>query len=209
MYFSEFLIIAFAHLIAVISPGPDFVVVCKQSLVYSKKSGVYTALGLGLGILVHVFYCLVGIGLIISQSIILFNIIKFAGAGYLIYIGLKSLLSKHSKLSVSIDEDKNKKDISVFSAIKTGFLTNVLNPKATLFILALFTQVINPHTPLVIQAFYGAWMGFATFAWFALVATALNIGVVRNKFLTFSKYIEKVTGVVLVFLGLKIIFEKH
>ena len=76
-YLSIFLTVALAHLLAVISPGPDFVMITRNSLIYSRRTGVYSALGLGLGILVHVFYSLVGIGFIISKSIILFSIIKF------------------------------------------------------------------------------------------------------------------------------------
>ena len=76
-YLPIFLTVALAHLLAVISPGPDFIMITRNSLIYSRKSGIYSAIGLGLGILVHVIYSLVGIGLVISQSILLFTIIKF------------------------------------------------------------------------------------------------------------------------------------
>lgn len=69
--------VALVHLLAVISPGPDFIMITRNSIIYSRRSGVYSALGLGLGILVHVTYSLVGIGLLIAQSILLFNAIKF------------------------------------------------------------------------------------------------------------------------------------
>ena len=85
-YLNEFLIVIIATFFAVISPGPDFAMVLKQSITYGKKSSIYTSIGIGLGIGVHVIYTLLGIGLIISKSIILFTIIKFLGAGYLIYI---------------------------------------------------------------------------------------------------------------------------
>jgi len=209
MYLQEFLIIATAHLIAVMSPGPDFVMICKQSLLYSKKIGIYTALGLALGILVHVTYSLIGLGLIISQSILLYNSIKFLGAAYLIYIGVKSILSKHVKVEISTQKNSAKEGISVFSAVRTGFLTNALNPKATLFFLALFTQVISVQTPQLVQIGYGLWMVLATFLWFSFVATILNIELIRSKFLKVSKWIEKGTGAVLILLGLKIATEKN
>ena len=82
-YLPEFLTIAGIHLLAVMSPGPDFAMIVRNSLVYSKKTAIYSSLGLAAGILVHVTYSLVGIGLIISQSILLFSVIKFFGAGYL------------------------------------------------------------------------------------------------------------------------------
>src|SRR5688572_10012358 len=122
-YLPIILTVALVHLLAVISPGPDFIMITRNSLMYSRKTGIYTAIGLGLGILVHVVYSLVGIGLLISKSILLFNTIKLLGAAYLIYIGYKSLTSKSSNLNI-LNQD-HKKDISIFDAIKIGFFTNV------------------------------------------------------------------------------------
>ncbi len=133
-YLAEFITVAVIHLLAVMSPGPDFAMISRNSLVYLRKSGIYSAIGLALGILVHVTYSLVGIGFIISKSIVLFSIIKFLGAGYLIFIGYKSLKAKPRK----IDKDQLLKsnDLDKFTAIQMGFLTNALNPKATLFFLS-------------------------------------------------------------------------
>src|SRR5579871_852922 len=93
-YLAEFITVASLHLLAVMSPGPDFVLISRNSLVYSRKTGIYSALGLALGISVHITYSLIGIGYIISKSILIFSTIKFLGAGYLIYIGYKSLRAK-------------------------------------------------------------------------------------------------------------------
>ncbi len=102
LYLTEFLTVAVIHLLAVISPGPDFAMISRNSLVYSRKTGIYSSLGLALGILVHVSYSLVGIGLIISRSIVIFSAIKFLGAGYLIYIGYKALKTKSHNLESKI-----------------------------------------------------------------------------------------------------------
>tara|TARA_Y100000031_G_C8221891_1_gene386387 strand:+ start:99 stop:503 length:405 start_codon:yes stop_codon:yes gene_type:complete len=123
--------VAIIHLLALISPGPDFIMACRNSLVYSRKTGIWTAIGFSLGITVHIFYSLAGLAVIISSSILLFNVIKILGAGYLIYIGIKSIISKSSK--IELDEDQKQEDITRLAAVKMGFLTNVLNPKATLF----------------------------------------------------------------------------
>src|SRR3989344_5815099 len=112
MYFSAILTVALVHLLAVISPGPDFLMITRNSLVYSRRSGIYSAIGLGLGILVHVAYSLIGIGILISKSVLLFNFIKYLGAFYLIYIGYKSLTSKSSKPQAG--NMVSKKDISRF-----------------------------------------------------------------------------------------------
>lgn len=94
MFLTQFLTVAVVHLFAVMSPGPDFAVVTKNSLLHSRKTGIYTSLGIALGISVHIAYSLLGIGLVISKSAVLFSIIKYLGAGYLVYIGYLSLRAK-------------------------------------------------------------------------------------------------------------------
>ncbi len=203
----NFLKVALIHLLAVMSPGPDFVLISKNALTYSRRTGIYSALGLGLGILVHVTYSLLGIGLLISQSVLLFSIIKLLGAGYLIYIGIKSLQSK--PLMVSIQDSPlvtGSSDLGVFEAVKMGFLTNVLNPKATLFFLGLFTQVIDSTTPVFVLVLYGLEMSVMTFVWFSVVALFFSHEKVRGRFTRVSHYVDRVLGGVLIALGIKIAF---
>ncbi len=176
--------------------------VTRNSLVYSRKTGIYSALGLGFGISVHVIYSLVGIGLIISQSILLFSIIKFLGAGYLIFIGYKAL--KTRKVVANDNVFCKKDDLEPFSAVKMGFVTNVLNPKATIFFLSLFTQVIDPSTPISIQILYGLEMSLMTFLWFSFVALVFSNSYFKNKFSSVQHYFERVFGVILIALGLKV-----
>lgn len=152
-FFSAWLAVFTLAFVAVITPGPDFVLTLRNSLTYSRQAGLYTALGVGVGNLVHATYSLIGIGAIISQSILLFTLLKWLGAAYLIYLGVKSIRSQKS--SVTLIDSRSMAPIKRWSAFRIGFLGNLLNPKATLFFLALFTQVIQPSTPLVIQAAYG------------------------------------------------------
>ncbi len=201
-YIPAILTVALVHLLAVISPGPDFIMITRNSLIYSRKTGIYSAIGLGLGILVHVVYSLIGIGLLIAKSIVIFNIIKFLGAAYLIFIGYKSLVSKSSNLHLQ-DQD-HRKDISKLSAIRTGFITNVTNPKATLFFLSLFTLVINPNTPLVVKIFMGAEMSIVTALWFMLVAYLISHHLIKNKITKVQHFAEKFIGIVLIVLGIKV-----
>lgn len=202
VFFAEFFAVAIVHLLAVMSPGPDFVLISRNSLVYSRNVGIYSAVGLGLGILVHVTYSLIGIGFIISQSIILFSVLKFIGAGYLLYIGWQCLRAKPYQGDIAQKEERQ--DLTVLQSIRMGFLTNVLNPKATLFFFALFTQVISPETPKLIQVLYGAEMSLMTFVWFAFVAVVLSYGGIKTRFTSVQHYVERTFGVILIALGLKI-----
>lgn len=200
---SAFLAIAVIHLLAVASPGPDFLIVTRSALTYSRKTGIWTALGVALGILVHVAYCLLGIGIVISQSIVLFNTIKYIGAAYLIYIGWLALTQKPT-VKADAQHAKEIQDISAWNAVKIGFLTNALNPKASIFFLALFTQVIDPATPLLTQMGYGLYLGIATFVWFAGLATVLSVGAIRRNFKKIQLKAERVMGGMLILLGLKV-----
>ncbi|MDH4561866.1 LysE family transporter [Pseudomonas sp. BN411] len=207
MYWTEFLTVALIHLLAVASPGPDFAIVVRESVAHGRRAGTWTALGVGTGIFVHVAYSLLGIGLIVSQSIMLFNALKWAAAAYLLYIGIKALRAKPAD-PVAAEAALMAGERSPRGAFVTGFVTNGLNPKATLFFLSLFTVVINPHTPLAIQAGYGVYLAFATAAWFSLVAMLFSQHRVRAGFARMGHWFDRLMGAVLVGLGVKLAFTE-
>ncbi len=130
-FLTPFVTVGAVGLLAAMSPGPDFAVVTKNSLFGSRRAGLFTAIGVGLGIFLHVAYSLVGIGLIISQSIALFSIIKYIGAAYLFYLGYQLLRAKRAEDGVI--ETNVGATTSPWRALREGFLTNAFNPKATLF----------------------------------------------------------------------------
>lgn len=188
--------------LAAMSPGPDFVMAVRNSLNYSRKTGIFTGIGIGMGISIHIIYCALGIAYLISKWIFLFNTIKYLGAAYLAYMGIKSVLAKGSK--IEIDEHKETKDITRLQAVKTGFLTNVLNPKATMFFLGLFTFVIKPETPLYVVVIIAFIMILTAITWFTLVALFFTQKRVQLAFLKFESIINKVFGGLLILLGIKI-----
>ena len=200
---SAFLTVALVHLLGMASPGPDFAIVVKQSITQSRKTVIWTALGVALGILVHSAYSLVGIGFIIAKSIVLFTTIKLIGAAYLLFIGWKALHSKKLDSSL-LSTNTAVQQMSAWHAIKIGFLCNALNPKATLFFLALFTQVIDPSTPILIQLFYGIYMSVVTFLWFSTLGSVLTMNAIRKRIDAFHLWAERVMGVLLIALGLKV-----
>ena len=202
---SAFLTIAFIHLLAIASPGPDFAIIVKQSISQPRRVVLWTALGVALGIFVHITYSLLGIGLIIAQSIVLFSLIKVIGAGYLLFIGWKALMTKRSSHQASAHHHREK-EMSALSAVKIGFLCNVLNPKVTLFFLALFTQIMSPSTPLLLQLFYGLYLSLATFIWFSMLGSILTMDIIRHRIEAIHLWAERVMGAVLILLGLKVAF---
>lgn len=207
MYWTEFFTVALIHLLAVASPGPDFAIVVRESVAFGRRAGIFTALGVGAGIFVHVAYSLLGIGLIVSQSIVLFNALKWLAAAYLLYIGIKALRAKPAdpaRAELSLEPSAR----SAHAAFATGFVTNGLNPKATLFFLSLFTVVIDPHTPLGVQAGYGIYLALATALWFCLVAMLFSQPRVRAGFTRLGHWFDRLMGAVLVGLGIKLAFSE-
>jgi RhtB (resistance to homoserine/threonine) family protein len=203
-YWAPFFTIMSINLIALVSPGPDFAITVKNSLLYSRKIGIWCAIGITCGEVIHLFYTILGFGLIVAQTLWLFGTIKILGALYLIYTGYKAL-----KARKGVNLLNNAKAINNFTAsasFRSGFFTNLLNPKAILFFLSIFTVVIDPETPLSIMLFYGAAMTVQTFLWFGFVALCFSGAKVRQLFSELNHWVERITGGILVLLGVKLAF---
>lgn len=199
---SELISICIISIFMAISPGADFVMVTRNSLSYGRSAGLFSALGVSLAIWIHVIYSIAGLAILISQSILLFSIIKYLGAAYLIYIGWTMFRSK-DKETMNIQTPKCKA-ISNFQALKIGFITNALNPKTTIFFLSIFTQIVNSQTPLWVQIVYGAIISLAHLAWFCFVTLFFTQPIFLKKFNTYRNAIEKVVGSILIGFGLKV-----
>lgn len=200
-YINEILTLSFIAIFMAISPGADFVMVTKNSIFHGRKSGLYSALGISVAIWVHVAYSIAGLAVIISNSIILFSIIKYLGAAYLIYIGYKTFTSKSIP---SMQEEKSDTNLQALQAFKIGFITNVLNPKTTIFFLSIFTQIVTINTPIFIQLVYGFIISMAHLVWFIMVSYMFSHPLLLNKFYNYKKAIERVVGTVLIGFGLKV-----
>lgn len=200
-YLPEIISVSVIAMFMSISPGADFVMVTRNSIFHSRKAGLFSALGISLAIWIHVAYSIAGLAVIISNSVVLFSIIKYLGAAYLIYMGWKSF---QSKTDVEIVEIENKKLISNFSALKVGFITNALNPKTTIFFLSIFTQVVNPETPIILQILYGAIISLAHLLWFSSVAMCITHPFLLKLFNKNNIIIERVIGSMLIGFGLKV-----
>ena len=198
----QFSTIVIIHLLGVMSPGPDFLLILKQSLCEGRKSSLATSIGIGSGIVIHITFCIFGLGFILSSSRFLFDILLILGSLYIIYMGLQSLYEK--RLFISNKYVQNK-DFSFRLSFFRGFITNVLNPKATLFFLSVYTLVINENTSIYIQLFYGLWMVLATMCWFSLLSYILTGKAIANKLTHFTNKIQKLMGIVFIFLGMRIL----
>ncbi|MGC0377528.1 LysE family translocator [Streptomyces sp. SAI-229] len=199
---TEVLAVAVITVLAVIAPGADFAMVVRNSYLHGRRTGLLGALGVAAGVLVHVAYTMLGVGLLIASSTFLFTVIKLVGAAYLVYIGVRTFRTR-GKVTVDLE---NRTGLTPFAALRTGFLTNVLNPKTTLFVVSTFAQVVSPGTPVLQQVGYGLFMSLAHLLWFGVVAVFFSHDRMRTLMLRGQKVLNKVIGSVLAGLGVSLAF---
>lgn len=205
---SSLILIAWIILLAAISPGPDFVVVMKNATSHGRKAGLYTTCGVVLGLLVHVTYCVLGLGVIITQSILAFQIIKIAGAVYLLYLAYKLLMSPKTTSVEATTPINQQKPKTPFAYIREGFLVNLLNPKATVFILSLFTTAISSSAAPFVKYIVGAEIVIITGLRFCCMSYGINTSYIQKRIHSLKYYIEKVMGWVLALLAVKVLIDR-
>lgn len=196
----QILVIVGVTFLVMVSPGPDMVLALRNTFSGGRIAGLQTSLGVLTGNLVHITYCVLGIGWLISQSILAFTALKYAGAAYLIYLGIMSYRSGATTLnSSSIGGRRRNRTWFV-----QGFVNNLLNPKGTLFFLGVFTVVITPETSasatlvLVIVM-----ISVAASFWIFFVYT-LDRPMIREFIERSQRVVNRVFGVLLVFLGVRV-----
>ena len=202
---SIFLTVALLHFFAVASPGPDFVLVSQQSFRYGRMVAIWTSGGIALGILFHVAISLTGLSLLLQSQPDLFWYLKLAASLYIGYLGFASLISKDP---VNLQKNSIGQEDRYIKSISTGFLTNVLNPKAFIFFITVFTLVINEDTGLFIKGLLGMYMSLATFIWFSLVSILLTNQKATERFKKAIPWLEKITGLFLIVLAIQIILRE-
>ena len=189
--------------LGMISPGPDFVLIVKNSLSYNRKLALFTCLGVIMAIFVHMSYCVAGIAVIITATPWLFNTLRYAGAAYLIWLGIKALLTKESTITY-ISKSTNKQLISTKTAFMQGFLCNLLNPKATLFFLAIFTQVLNANSSLSDKLLVAWIIWVEAIFWWPFVVFIFQTQAIQRRYFKAQFIIDKLLGVILTTLGIKV-----
>lgn len=197
-----------AAIIVVATPGIDTIMVLTRSISKGRTAGLYSALGVSLGLIFHTCAVTFGLSLIIAKSAMAFGIIKYLGAGYLIYIGLKALLSKSEQMEIKPAEMKTGGAKKMFI---TAFISDVLNPKIAIFFLAFLPQFINttaindPIPYLVL----GSIMFLITLIWCSFLAImGSKAALLFNSNKNAEKWMNRSSGLIFILLGLKVAFTK-
>lgn len=178
-------------------------VTLRQTINYGRKYAYYSSMGIGIGILVHLSYTILGFGVLIKNMPYLLDIVRVLGSLYLIYLGISSFKTDSKSINISNEKVANH---SYKNSFLIGFFCNLLNPKATLFFLSIFTAIVSIDTPLYTQSLYGLYCILINIFWYMFIANILsrkkNIALYNN----YKNGIEKAIGIVLVLLGVKLIF---
>ena len=169
-----------ASLALILTPGQDMMYVMSRALAQGRLAGLYSAVGVIIGILVHTALGALGVGAILAASEGLFLVLKLAGAAYLVYLGTRLLLTRDAAV---LAEDGSRR-FSAPSLVWQGVLSNVSNPKIVLFFLAFLPQFVDPKSPhptwdLVFLGVLYAAMGLVVKASVGLAAGSLSEGVLR------------------------------
>ncbi|WJV62019.1 LysE family transporter [Pectobacteriaceae bacterium CE70] len=196
------LFVATIATLGMLSPGPDFFLVIKNAARYPRLAAIVTALGVICGVATHMAYCVAGLAVVITTTPWLFDLLKYAGAIYLIWIGIQALIS-HGGSKMDLTQLTPQR-VSLKKAFLQGYLCNLLNPKATLFFLSVFTQVLSLNSSMGEKLWYAAIIWILAVIWWPLLVILIQSEPVRYGLAKTQKVVDKVLGGILITLGIKV-----
>ena len=204
---AQIVLFVLASLLVIMTPGQDMLLVMSRAVAQGSKAGVVTAAGVSVGLLGHTLLAGLGLGSILLASELLFTILKFVGAGYLVYLGIRLLLNKNQRLDLT-----NGNAIPLKKLFWAGALSNISNPKITIFYFAFLPQFVasdiqNPTYQLLLL---GAGFSLLTFIIKGPLGYVLGVssGWLRSR-PAILKWIDRTSGTMLIALGLRLAFERR
>lgn len=196
----QLLVVVGVTFFVMISPGPDMVIVLRNTLIGGRSAGLRTSAGILVGNAIHILYCVLGIGWLISQSIVAFGILKYAAAAYLVYLGITSFRAGGESLDADVADTRSLHR----GWFVQGFVNNVLNPKGALFYLGVFTMVITPETSVGATLILILCMKLVSAAFWVVFVYTLDRPVIRRVLERGQHLVNRVFGVLLVALGVRV-----
>jgi threonine/homoserine/homoserine lactone efflux protein len=207
------LLVVSVTFLCMLSPGPDMALVMRSTLLGTRYDGLATSAGVLTGNLVHIAYCALGLGWVVAQSIVVYSVLRYLGAAYLIYLGVQSLRSAPSARPVHAGDVLDRPSPNTKKTLRLrgrpflqGVLNNLFNPKGALFYLGVFSQLITPSMPRWhAAAMILAMMATSASFWLVFVLT-LEQSWMRRGLGRFHGAVERVFGAVLIALGIRVAF---
>lgn len=191
MTFSILLGVAFAHLLAVASPGPDFLAVLKTTLQYGRKSGVLVSAGISCGLILHCIFALTVLSSLIHWMPNILPIMQFVSGFYLLFLAFQCVRSKNQNEDSNIEKN-------TFSPFLVGLITNGTNPKVFVYISAMFTTLAGQFKPTILIGI-SLYISLQTFAWFVMVSFLFCQKTTRNLYYSHQKKIDLAMAIILIY----------
>jgi threonine efflux protein len=200
-YLPQLLTLVGVWIIAVITPGPDFAATMHYSVAHSRRDGIFVALGVAIGIAIWVTVSMVGLGVLLTRLSWMVDIIRIAGAFYLAYLGVKTILNAHIPVQTSMTGTLSSRRVSSW---QVGFLTNISNPKAVAFFGSIFAILLPAHPSFWLQVTITVIMVVIAAVWFCIVACLFSLGPIADMYRRAKKWIDYLTGGLFIALGLRL-----
>lgn len=200
-YFTEFSILWVAVMLGAMVPGADMVMIVRNTITGGRKLGVITAFGTSLAIGFHCAYTALGMGVLLAESPIFLKIIQYFGAFFLIFLGLRLWQKSFETKVNNITIDTNPAQISLSKGFQTGFLIDVLNPFAALYLISLLTTEISAVTPIGVRVIYVLGLTLSDFLFMVIIALVLSQKSWRQIFFNHIHWVNRLSGTVLLFIG--------
>lgn len=194
--------------LAIISPGPNFILVVNTALSKSRRNGVYTAFGVATGSGLFALAGLLGLILIINSLPYFSLLVRFLGGGYLVYLGITMLLqkTKHHPI-VNSHQQPSFPEPGKMPSFMRGLLTNLTNPKAWAFYFSLFTLVVKPGFPFWAKGFLCLSMFSISLFWYIIIALLISDRRLQKNFFRVQSILNVVLGSFLIYLGSKLLLK--
>jgi RhtB (resistance to homoserine/threonine) family protein len=205
--------LAVVHFVALMSPGPDFALVVQNATRYGRQTGLYIALGLSCGILLHSILSLTGISYLVHQQPTLFALLQLAGGSYLFYLGYGALKASWASLrNAKANESTSAEQPSLLlgnkrEAFSRGFATNILNPKALVFFVSLMSSLVPASMSLTGKGLALMILWSISLLWFSFLAWALSTQRMQRKIKATAHYVDGLCGILFTVLGLGILWQ--
>lgn len=205
------LTLASIHFIALMSPGPDFALVVQNATRHGRQTGLYIALGLSVGILLHSLFSLTGVSYLVHQHPLLYSVLQLLGGSYLLYLGIGALRGVIATIKNPLSDQPSKNSNLVISnkrqAFTKGFATNILNPKALVFFVSLMSSLVPVGMSVTGKGIALVILFGLSLLWFSSLAWMLSAQRLQTRLQQTGIYIDGLCGVVFTLVGSSILVQ--
>lgn len=195
------------HLAAVISPGPNFLVVSQTSVRDSRRAGLLSASGVALAAVVWSLAALVGVSLLFEKAAWLYSGLKLLGGAYLVYLGVQSW--RHAGVPLEARAGVPETQASPWRTVRTGFVTNLTNPKSAVFFGSIFAALLSPSLPFWVRGAAVGVVFFNALCWYGFVATVFSTQRVQRLYVRAKRHLDRIVGGFFALLGLRLMLSSR